>query len=231
RRSSPRSGRSTRRAGRTARGGWPFPRGYRRPCGRKRPASRSLGRRSASRSGRCFWLRGRREGSRARERGRKSIKVAVSMRRFAVLAVVAAALLAWIFLGRPRWAKPLLPARAPRNLLLVSIDTLRADRLGSYGHAEAQTPRLDALARSALRFAQATPVAPVTLPPHSSLLTGTSPAWHGVRDNGGFYPGDDQTTLAEVLRAKGFRTGGFVGAFVLDRRWGISQGFDRYFDE
>jgi arylsulfatase A-like enzyme/Tfp pilus assembly protein PilF len=153
------------------------------------------------------------------------------MRRVAVLAVVAAGLLAWILLARPRWAKSLVSARPPRNLLLVSIDTLRADRLGSYGHAEAQTPRLDALARSGLRFAQATTVVPLTLPAHSSLLTGTFPAWHGVRDNGGFYLGDDQTTLAEVLGAKGFRTGGFVGAFVLDRRWGISQGFDRYFDE
>src|SRR5262249_10133980 len=140
-------------------------------------------------------------------------------------------LVAWTLLARPPWVRSVLPARAPRNLLLVSIDTLRADRLGCYGHAEAQTPRLDALARSGLRFAQATTVVPLTLPAHSALLTGTFPAWHGVRDNGGFYLGDDQTTLAEVLRAKGFRTGGFVGAFVLDRRWGIAQGFDRYFDE
>ena len=120
---------------------------------------------------------------------------------------------------------------APRNLLLISIDTLRADRVGSYGYAAAQTPHLDALARVGLRFAQATTVVPLTLPAHSSLLTGTFPAWHGVRDNGGFYLGDEQITLAEVLRARGYRTGGFVGAFVLDRRWGIGQGFDRFFDE
>jgi arylsulfatase A-like enzyme/Tfp pilus assembly protein PilF len=62
-------------------------------------------------------------------------------------------------------------------------------------------------------------------------MTGTFPGWHGVRDNGGFYLGDDQVTLAELLKAKGYRTGGFVGSFVLDRRWGIAQGFDRYFDE
>ena len=72
---------------------------------------------------------------------------------------------------------------------------------------------------------------PLTLPAHSSLMTGTFPGWHGVRDNGGFYLDDDQLTLAEILRDKGFRTGGFVGAFVLDRRWGIAQGFDRYFDD
>jgi arylsulfatase A-like enzyme/Tfp pilus assembly protein PilF len=103
--------------------------------------------------------------------------------------------------------------------------------VGSYGYAAAQTPRLDALARSGLRFEEATTVVPLTLPAHSSLFTGTFPAWHGVRDNGGFYLGDDQVTLAEVLKEKGFRTGGFVGAFVLDRRWGIAQGFDRFFDD
>jgi arylsulfatase A-like enzyme/Tfp pilus assembly protein PilF len=119
----------------------------------------------------------------------------------------------------------------PRNLILVSIDTLRADRLGCYGHAAAQTPRLDRLAGSGLRFAQATTVLPLTLPAHSSLMTGTFPTWHGVRDNGGFYLDDEQTTLAEVLREQGYRTGGFVGAFVLDRRWGIAQGFDHFFDE
>jgi choline-sulfatase len=132
---------------------------------------------------------------------------------------------------RTRWAQRMIPVRAPKNVLLVSIDTLRADRLGSYGYAPAQTPRLDALAGSGLRFAQATTVMPLTLPAHSSLLTGTFPAWHGVRDNGGFYLGDDQVTLAEVLKENGFRTGGFVGAFVLDRRWGIAQGFDRFFDD
>lgn len=122
------------------------------------------------------------------------------------------------------------PRPAPRNLLLISIDTLRADRLGSYGYAAAQTPHLDALARAGLRFSQATTVVPLTLPAHASLLTGTFPGWHGVRDNGGFYLGDEQVTLAEVLRDNGYRTGGFIAAFVLDRRWGIAQGFDHFFD-
>jgi hypothetical protein len=80
-----------------------------------------------------------------------------------------------------------------------------------------QTPRLDALARSGLRFAEATTVVPLTLPAHASLMTGTFPAWHGVRDNGGFYLGDDQVTLAEVRRASDRR---FRGRLVLDRRWG-----------
>ncbi len=119
----------------------------------------------------------------------------------------------------------------PENVLLVTLDTLRADRLGSYGYPAAATPHLDALAARGLRFTRAATVAPLTLPAHSSLLTGTFPAWHGVRDNGGFYLGEEQDTLAEVLRGAGFRTGGFVGAFVLDSRWGIAQGFDRFFDD
>ena len=117
------------------------------------------------------------------------------------------------------------------NVLLITIDTLRPDHLGSYGYAAAQTPALDALAARGLRFTQATTVAPLTLPAHASLMTGTFPAYHGVRDNGGFYLGDDQVTLAGTLHSRGYRTGGFVSAFVLDGRWGIGQGFDRYFDD
>lgn len=127
---------------------------------------------------------------------------------------------------RPRWL-----GGGQANLLLVTLDTLRADRLGCYGYSPARTPRLDALAARGLRFAQATTVTPLTLPAHASLLTGNFPSFHGVRDNGGFYLGEDQLTLAEVLRDRGYRTGGFVSAFVLDSRWGIHQGFDRYFDD
>jgi arylsulfatase A-like enzyme/tetratricopeptide (TPR) repeat protein len=123
--------------------------------------------------------------------------------------------------------------RAPTrpSVLLISVDTLRADRLGSYGHTGAQTPVLDRLAAEGVLFSRVTTVAPLTLPAHASLMTGTFPAFHGVRDNGQFYLGDDQVTLAETLKASGYRTAGFVGAFVLDRRWGIAQGFDTYFDE
>ena len=140
---------------------------------------------------------------------------------------VALALGATLFLAGCR----LFTGSKPRNLLLVSLDTVRADHLGCYHYAAAQTPQIDRLAAKGLRFERATTVVPLTLPAHSSLMTGTFPGWHGVRDNGGFYLEDDQLTLAEVLRDNGFRTGGFVGAFVLDRRWGIAQGFDRYFDD
>jgi arylsulfatase A-like enzyme len=122
--------------------------------------------------------------------------------------------------------------RDPRlNVLLITVDTLRADHVGSYGYAGAQTPAIDALAARGLRFTQATTVAPLTLPAHSSLMTGTFPAFHGVRDNGGFYLPDDVPTLATLMRARGYRTGGFVSAFVLDHRWGIARGFDRYYDD
>ena len=137
-----------------------------------------------------------------------------------VLLVAAIAIGLW----RQRQAGPL-------NVLLISVDTLRADRLGSYGHKAAQTPVLDQLAAQGVRFSQVMTVAPLTLPAHASLLTGTFPTYHGVRDNGQFYLGDEQITLAEILRGRGYRTAGFVGAFVLDRRWGIAQGFDTYVDE
>ena len=119
----------------------------------------------------------------------------------------------------------------PRNLLLITLDTLRADRLGSYGYAAARTPNLDRLAGRGLRFERAATVVPLTLPAHASLMTGTHPGFHGVRDNGGFYLEDEAETLAEVLRANRLRTGAFVGAFVLDSRWGIGQGFDHFHDD
>ena len=140
-----------------------------------------------------------------------------------VLALFALALLAYRRARAPQGGRP--------NILLISIDTLRADRLGSYGYKAAQTPALDRLAARGLRFSDAATVTPLTLPAHASLMTGTFPSYHGVRDNGGFRLPDDQLTLGEVLRAHSYRTGGFVAAFVLDRRWGLDQGFDRYFDD
>ncbi len=119
----------------------------------------------------------------------------------------------------------------PKHVLLITIDTLRADRLGSYGYTAARTPHLDAVAQRGLRFEQATTVMPLTLPAHASLMTSTYPAFHGIRDNGGYYLDDEIETLAERLSANGFRTGGFVSAFVLDSRWGIAQGFDHFFDD
>jgi choline-sulfatase len=151
------------------------------------------------------------------------------MRRFVGTTV----LVAWLAIGWFGWQQGWLRggASGPPSVLLISVDTLRADRLGSYGYTAGSTPVLDRLAGRGLRFAQAATVAPLTLPAHTSLLSGTFPTFHGVRDNGSFYVDDTITTLPEVLQGRGYRTGGFVGAFVLDRRWGLAQGFDHYFDD
>jgi arylsulfatase A-like enzyme/Tfp pilus assembly protein PilF len=117
------------------------------------------------------------------------------------------------------------------NLLLVTLDTTRADRIHAYGFDGIETPNLDRLAREGVLFESAVAPAPLTLPAHSSIFTGAFPPAHGVRDNGGFFLDDKETTLAERLQARGFATGGFVGAYVLDHKWGIAQGFQTYFDD
>src|SRR3972149_14874 len=121
--------------------------------------------------------------------------------------------------------------KTPLNVVLVTADTLRADKLGCYGNPRIQTPHIDRLAEQGVLFENATTVVPLTLPAHSSILTGTFPMYHGVRDNGGYYLDAEQMTLAETLQAKGYATGAFGAACVLDSRWGLDQGFDRYFDD
>lgn len=121
------------------------------------------------------------------------------------------------------------------NVLLVTLDTTRADRIGVYGRAlglaTPETPVLDRLAETGALFEQAASVTPLTLPAHSTIMTGLLPGAHGVRDNGGFRLAEERKTLAEAFAAAGFHTGGFVSAYVLDHKWGISQGFERYFDD
>jgi arylsulfatase A-like enzyme/Flp pilus assembly protein TadD len=116
------------------------------------------------------------------------------------------------------------------NLILVSVDTLRADHLACYG-GSVPTPAFDRVAREGLLFENAATVAPTTLPAHASLLTGAAPLAHRVHDNVGFRLREDVPTLASTLAARGYRTGGFVGAFVLDRKFGLARGFDLYSDE
>ena len=119
--------------------------------------------------------------------------------------------------------------RADRNVLLVSIDTLRADVLGSYG-GRAQTPNLDRLAAHGARFTFAHSHAVVTRPSHASMLTGRYPYEHGVRDNTGYPLPPGTPTVATRLKALGFATGAFIGGFPLDRRFGLAPGFDVYDD-
>lgn len=127
------------------------------------------------------------------------------------------------------------PPPADLSLLLVTLDTTRADRIGAFarpgGEPPPATPRLDALAARGTIFTQAVAVTPLTLPAHTTILTGLLPGAHGVRDNGGFRVPPERVTLAELLAGRGFATGGFVSSYVLDRRWGIAQGFERYFDD
>ena len=118
----------------------------------------------------------------------------------------------------------------PARFVLVTIDTLRADRVGCYGAEHATTPHLDALAARGVRFENAISPAPLTLPSHATLLTALDPPEHGVRSNGRFRLQDDVPTLAERMQARGFATAAFVSAFVLDRRFGLARGFDHYDD-
>jgi arylsulfatase A-like enzyme/Flp pilus assembly protein TadD len=131
--------------------------------------------------------------------------------------------------GRRRDAFPAFARTADQNVLLITIDTLRADALGSYG-GRARTPNLDRLAADGIRFTFAHAHAVVTLPSHASILTGRHPFEHGVRDNAGFRLAGPVMTLAEAARESGFATGGFVGAFPVDRQFGLAQGFDVYDD-
>jgi len=123
------------------------------------------------------------------------------------------------------------PATAPARVVLVSIDTLRADHVGAWGAAHAETPTLDALATRGARFANAISPAPTTLPSHSSLLTGREPYAHGVHHNGVYRLGDEHPTLAERMREAGFSTAAFVSSYVLDRSFGLARGFERYDDQ
>ena len=137
-----------------------------------------------------------------------------SPRRFSIACVLAA------------WA--LTHAQSPPNVLLVTLDTVRADRIGAYGYAPAATPALDRLAREGVRFADATTQAPLTAPAHAAILTGTYPARLGVRDNATTPVPESATTAAELFKARGYQTAGFAGAFILAAPYGFAQGFDHF---
>jgi arylsulfatase A-like enzyme len=122
-------------------------------------------------------------------------------------------------------------SEGPPNVLLVTIDTMRADRAGCYGYPGKTTPSLDALAASGVVFEQARVHAPITGPSHASLLTGTVPAFHGVVGNLQHLPSTGVSTLAECFQSAGYRTGASVGAFVVASKWGFGRGFDAFREE
>ncbi len=116
-------------------------------------------------------------------------------------------------------------------IVLITIDTLRADRLGTYGSSRGLTPNLDRLAAEGIRFDAAIAQAPLTLPSHATMLTGAHPARHGARTNDGFQVAPEIPLLQEVLGSAGYGTGAFIGAFPLARTNGLARGFDRYDDD
>ncbi len=116
------------------------------------------------------------------------------------------------------------------NVLLVTIDTIRPDRLSCYSTKYLKTPHIDGLAAKGVIFDRAFAHNPTTLPSHTNILLGTTPLYHGVRDNSKFRVSEDFLTLAEYLKSKGYSTAAFIGAFPLDSRFGLAQGFDVYND-
>lgn len=124
-----------------------------------------------------------------------------------------------------------LQKKGPYNFILITVDTLRADRIGCYGYSKVKTPTIDGFARRGIKFEKCIAETPLTLPSHTSLLTGTYPTYHGVRDNGGFLVPQELTTIAEVFKKAGYQTSAFVAAYVLDSKWGLNQGFDTYYDK
>lgn len=145
----------------------------------------------------------------------------LSRRKALLLGAVAAVLLAGI-LVRVAWHRP------PSNLLVVTIDTLRADHVGAWGYAGAETPALDRLAAGGVRFASAQAAVPLTGPSHTTIFTGLYPPEHGVRDNVAFSLDPRHATLAALLKARGYGTAAFVAAYPVAKDFGLGQGFDEY---
>ncbi|MBI3493826.1 MAG: sulfatase-like hydrolase/transferase [Acidobacteria bacterium] len=146
------------------------------------------------------------------------------------MALLAAATAGWFVWQRATRPAVRSGACAGCNVLLITIDTLRLDRVGAFGGRPGLTPHLDRLASEGLRLTRTYSAAPLTLPSHTSIMTAVSPPVHGVRTNGLFRLGPKLPTLATVLKSAGYRTGAFVGAFVLDARFGLNRGFDVYDD-
>ncbi len=145
------------------------------------------------------------------------------MKRFFLLLLIVAGVAGGVLYLRRSAPAPAPPTSRP-NILLITIDTLRADRLG-----RGFTPAMDALAGAGVRFDNARTAVPLTLPAHVTIMTGLLPVAHGVRDNGVVFKAQSPP-LARALRDAGYHTGAFVGAYVLDRRFGLADGFDTYDD-
>lgn len=140
-----------------------------------------------------------------------------------IAALGLAGIFAWFVTARVRTPRL-------RHVVLISIDTCRADYFSCYGYPDPTTPNIDALAKQATRFEYVVSPIPMTQPAHCSMLTGRIPPAHGVHNNIGYQLAPSNITLAEILKANGFKTGAIVSSFVLDRQFGLNQGFDSYDD-
>jgi len=139
----------------------------------------------------------------------------------------------FLCLSACRHHEPARASAAPRdaNVLLVTLDTTRADHLSCYAPGHARTPHLDALAARGVRFLHATAQVPLTLPSHASIMTGAYPTVHGLRDMGGFVLDKSHPTIASITQAAGFSTAAFVGSRVVAKHFGLANGFDTYDDD
>ena len=172
-----------------------------------------------------IWWSGDRFGR--RNQNRRSPSAAGSGRRSTVLAAIA---LTVVGLGACKGKESSAPAPRAQDIILITIDTLRADATGFGGSTRAKTPYLDSLAAKGTVFANAHAHNVVTLPSHANILTGLLPYQHGIRDNAGFALDAKHETVATILKRAGYTTAAFVGAFPLDGRFGLDQGFDVYDD-
>jgi Flp pilus assembly protein TadD len=173
----------------------------------------------------------------ARGKGRPKAKEAVPpaaapapRRLLPAVLLLAAAVAGALVLARGRGPAPV-RRESGLDVLLITIDTLRADALRCYGNASVETPWIDRLAAGGLRFERAHAQNVVTLPSHANILSGRYPVDHGVHDNSGFRFPEGTPTLATLLRPAGYATGAFVSAFPLDSRFGLDRGFDVYDDQ
>jgi choline-sulfatase len=152
-------------------------------------------------------------------------------RKYITVSFVVLALAALLIAGAAMWRYFSPRTHEIRNVLLISIDTCRADHLGCYGYPLDTTPNIDAIASEGIVFEHALSPLPFTLPAHCTMLTGTIPPYHGVIDNTDYKLNDGDVTLADLLREKGYLTAGFVSSFILDSQFGLGQGFDFYDDD
>ena len=145
---------------------------------------------------------------------------------------VVAVTMSLVFSPAPQFKDDGLPkaSRSRPSVLLVTLDTVRADHLRCYGYSRIETPNLDGLAAEGVRFTNAYTQAPITLPAHAVILTGTYPMYNAVRDFTSVGLPGSVPTLAEKLRREGYHTAAFVSSFVLNSMWGLNRGFEVYDD-